>query len=144
MSLFVITKLESEEYGIDIDRVQSIEKMMKITRVPKAPLFVKGVVNLRGEIIPVISLRMRLGLKESNWNENTRIVIIRNNDVILGIIVDSANEVIEIPEENIDTIDVNSNLYKRDSFISRIGKVDKRILLIFDTDKLTTQQEVKK
>lgn len=143
MNMFVVTKLGDEEYGIEIDKVQSIEKIMKITRVPKAPSFVKGVINLRGEIIPVISLRMKLNLNEIEFDDNTRIVIIKNNDIVVGVIVDNANEVVEIPEENIDTIDVNSNLYKRESFISRIGKVGNKILMIFDTDKLTTQQEVK-
>lgn len=141
--MFVVTRLGSEEYGIEIDKVQSIEKIMKITRVPKAPSFVKGVINLRGEIIPVISLRMKLNLNEIKFDDNARIVIIKNNDIVIGVIVDNANEVVEIPEENIDFVDVNSNLYKKESFISRIGKIGNRILMIFDIDKLTDQQGVK-
>ncbi|AFK86811.1 MULTISPECIES: chemotaxis protein CheW [Thermoanaerobacterium] len=143
MSMFVVTKLGGEEYGIEIDKVQSIEKITKITRVPKAPSFVKGVINLRGEIIPVISIRMLLKLEEVDFNDDTRIVIIKNNDIVVGVIVDNANEVVEINDESIDSIDVNSNLYKKESFIGRIGKVGNRILMLFDIDKLTTQQEVK-
>lgn len=143
MSMFVVTKLGGEEYGIEIDKVQSIEKITKITRVPKAPSFVKGVINLRGEIIPVISIRMLLKLEEVDFNDDTRIVIIKNNDIVIGVIVDNANEVVEINDENIDSIDVNSNLYKKESFIGRIGKVGIRLLMLFDIDKLTTQQEVK-
>ncbi|ADL68945.1 chemotaxis protein CheW [Thermoanaerobacterium thermosaccharolyticum] len=143
MSMFVVTRLGSEEYGIEIDKVQSIEKVTKITRVPKAPSFVKGVINLRGEIIPVISLRMLLKLCEVEFDDDTRIVIIKNNDIVIGIIVDNANEVVEIHDDNIDSIDVNSNLYKKESFIGKIGKIGNRILMLFDIDKLTTQQEVK-
>lgn len=143
MSMFVVTKLGGEEYGIEIDKVQSIEKITKITRVPKAPSFVKGVINLRGEIIPVISIRMLLKLEEVDFNDDTRIVIIKNNDIVIGVIVDNANEVVEINDESIDSIDVNSNLYKKESFIGRIGKVGSRLLMLFDIDKLTTQQEVK-
>ncbi|MEG6565961.1 chemotaxis protein CheW [Thermoanaerobacterium saccharolyticum] len=143
MSMFVITKLGGEEYGIEIDKVQSIEKITKITRVPKAPSFVKGVINLRGEIIPVISIRMLLKLEEVDFNDDTRIVIIKNNDIVIGVIVDNANEVVEVNDGSIDSIDVNSNLYKKESFIGRIGKVGNRILMLFDIDKLTTQQEVK-
>ncbi|MBW4837803.1 MAG: chemotaxis protein CheW, partial [Paenibacillaceae bacterium] len=91
----IVFKLGHEEYGIDVDKVQTIERMMPITRVPKTYAFVKGVINLRGVVIPVIDLRGRFGLPEAEYSDQTRIIIVSANEMEVGFIVDSANDVID-------------------------------------------------
>ncbi len=132
---YVVFKLDNEEYGLDILRVKTIEKMSSITRVPKTPSYVKGVINLRGEIVPIIDLKSRFSLKETIADYNTRIVIVYVDDVTVGLIVDSATEVIDIdnnsieePPENIGNIEA-SNIFG-------IGKLDGRIIILLDVFKI--------
>ena len=132
---FVVFKLANEEYGIDILRVKTIEKMSSITRVPKTSTYVKGVVNLRGEIVPIIDLREKFNLKYYEENENTRIIIVYADDVTVGLIVDSVSEVIEIdnslidePPESIGNLEV-SNIYG-------IGKLNGRVIILLDVYKI--------
>lgn len=99
----IVFKLGSEEYGIEVDKVQTIERMMPITRVPKTFAFVKGVINLRGVVIPVIDLRGRFGLPETEYTDQTRIIIVKANEMEVGFIVDSANDVIDLNTDVIDT-----------------------------------------
>ena len=93
---FVEFKIGEEEYGIDILQVKTIERMMPITRVPKAPKFVEGVINLRGEIVPVIDLKKRFDLPSGETTDNTRIIIVSVDDITMGMIVDSATEVVQL------------------------------------------------
>lgn len=132
---FVVFKLANEEYGIDILRVKTIEKMSNITRVPKTSTYVKGVINLRGEIVPIIDLREKFNLKYYEENENTRIIIVYADDVTVGLIVDSVSEVIEIdsslieePPESIGNLEI-SNIYG-------IGKLNGRVIILLDVYKI--------
>lgn len=136
MGLYVITRIDEEEYAINIEMVQTIEKIMTITRVPQTEDYVKGVINLRGEIIPVISLRKKLGFEERNWDDDTRIVVLKNDDMLAGLIVDSANEVIDINDENIDKLSFSESPSELSSCVSKVGKAEDRVLLILDLDKL--------
>ncbi|RXZ76940.1 chemotaxis protein CheW [Paenibacillaceae bacterium] len=97
----IVFALADEEYGIEVEKVRTIERMMPITRVPKTPAFIKGVVNLRGVVVPVIDLRGRFGLAETEPTENTRIVIVAANDMEVGFIVDAANDVIDLDSDAI-------------------------------------------
>lgn len=99
----IVFKLGEEEYGIDVDKVETIERMLPITRVPKTYSFVKGVVNLRGVVIPVIDLRGRFGLAETEPTDQTRIVIVSVEEMQVGFVVDSANDVIDLDTDVIDT-----------------------------------------
>lgn len=101
---FVIFTLKQQLYGIDIQSVQIIERMKNIMRVPKAPECIKGVMNLRGEIIPVIDLRAQFQLGEMTDSDDTRIIIIKIDDTMVGIIVDSVKEVVELKDEQIEGI----------------------------------------
>src|SRR5690606_35854889 len=92
----VVFTLGHEEYGIEVERIQTIERMQPMTRVPRTPDFVKGVINLRGVVVPVIDLAGRFGLPEQPPTEATRIIIIQLNDMQVGFIVDSANDVIDV------------------------------------------------
>jgi purine-binding chemotaxis protein CheW len=97
----ILFKLAEEEYGVDVAQVLSIEKMSPMTRVPKTPPFVKGVINLRGVVVPVIDLRGRFGLPEKEYTEETRIIIVKVSDMEVGLIVDTASDVIDIDSEAI-------------------------------------------
>ncbi|MBO2945734.1 chemotaxis protein CheW [Paenibacillus sp. F411] len=99
----IVFTLGSEEYGIEVDKVQTIERMMPITRVPKTYSFVKGVINLRGVVIPVIDLRGRFSLPEVEPTEQTRIIIVAVNDMQVGFIVDSASDVVDLNSDSIDS-----------------------------------------
>ncbi|HBT49398.1 MAG: Chemotaxis signal transduction protein [Caldanaerobacter subterraneus] len=136
MSLFVVAKIEDEEYAIGIEKVQTIEKILPITRVPQTENYVKGVINLRGEIIPVISLRLKLGLPEKEYDEDTRIVVLKDYDMAIGLIVDNANEVVEIREEDIDRLSFSEGEEEYSKFVSTVGKIKDRVLLILDLNKL--------
>ncbi|AIS52506.1 chemotaxis signal transduction protein [Thermoanaerobacter kivui] len=136
MSLYVIARIQDEEYALDIEKVQTIEKMMPITRVPQTESHVKGVINLRGEIIPIISLRKKLGLEEKEYDEDTRIVVLKAYDMLVGVIVDNANEVVDIPEENIDKLTFSDASDDFSKYVSKVGKIKDKVLLILDLKKL--------
>jgi len=131
---FVIFRLEEEFYGIKIDYVETIERMMPITRVPKAPNYVKGVINLRGEIVPIIDLRERLNIEFKEYGSDTRIIVNKMKEMMIGYIVDSASEVKEIEPSMIDyaTFDDTSS----DTFVKGIGKIDDTMIIILDVDKI--------
>ncbi len=98
----IVFALGEEEYGIEVDKVKTVERLMPVTRVPKTPAFVKGVVNLRGVVVPVIDLRGRFGLEETESTDQTRIIIVRSGELEVGFIVDRANDVTDINTDNID------------------------------------------
>lgn len=132
---FVVFKLQNEEYGIDILRVKTIEKMTNITRVPKTQNYVKGVINLRGEVVPIVDLRQKFNLPEEAETDNTRIIIVGVDDMTVGLIVDSASEVIEIGREFIEeTNGIVGNIDH--SNIYGIGKVNDRIIILLDASKI--------
>jgi len=99
----IVFALGSEEYGIEVDKVRTIERLSPITRVPKTASFIKGVINLRGVVVPVIDLRGRFGLTETSATENSRIIVVAVADLEVGFIVDSANDVIDINTDSIDS-----------------------------------------
>lgn len=100
---YIVVKLDGEQYGIDISFIDNIVRMQQITRVPKAQSYFAGVINLRGEIIPVMSLRLRFGLPEKENTNSTRIIIIKpENNAKIGILVDEVREVVSLEEEDIE------------------------------------------
>ena len=138
---FVVFKLENEEYGIDILRVKEIKELMNITRVPKAAHYVCGVINLRGEVIPVIDLRKKFNLSEGERNSNTRIIIVSIDDITVGLVVDTSSEVIEISSQAIEEApDGIGNVDQ--GYIYGIGKVEKRLIILLDIVKIITNSAV--
>jgi purine-binding chemotaxis protein CheW len=138
---FLVFRLSSEEYGIDIQKITTIiEKDMNIARVPKTPAFLKGVINLRGDIIPVIHLRKRFNLPESEDTEDTRIIIIKLEELIIGIIVDSVAEVVQLGDESIESITNISGSLSLD-YIMGVGKIDNRIITLLNIEKLISLAE---
>lgn len=132
---FIIFRMNNEEYGIDIQKVTTIEKLLAITRVPHASEAVRGVINLRGEIIPVLELAQKLHLGTFTSTDETRIIIFKIEDVSVGFIVDEVVEVLTIPEENIENINQVSNDVAID-YICGIGKIKGKIVTLLNLDKL--------
>jgi len=136
----VTFSIGGEEFGVDILKVQEIIRMLDITRVPKAPEFVEGVINLRGKVIPIIDLRKRFGLVSKGHDKNTRIIVIDINDMIVGFIVDSVSEVLRIPADTVEPPPpVVAGLDSE--YISGVGKLDDRLLIFLDLDRLLSQEE---
>ncbi|GAS81042.1 purine-binding chemotaxis protein CheW [Paenibacillus sp. SZ31] len=138
----IVFKLGTEEYGIEVDKVQTIERMMPITRVPKTLSFVKGVINLRGVVIPVIDLRGRFSLPESEYTDQTRIVIVGVDDMQVGFIVDSANDVIDIKSSAIDSPpEVVGGVKAR--YLRGVAKLeDSRLLIMLNLNEVLNKSEI--
>ena len=132
---YVVFKLENEFYGIDIENVQGIEKVQEFTKVPNAKDYIKGVINLRGEVVPIIELRKRFRLPEREIDENSRIIVVFLNDLQVGILVDSSSEVIEFSSEEID-IAPSSMESEHENFVKSIGKKDERLIILLSTEKI--------
>ncbi len=123
-----------EEFALDILRVQEIIRLQELTRVPSSPDCMDGVMNLRGKIIPVITLRKRFGLDRAAPDGQTRIVVIETKGIVLGVIVDSVSEVLRIPA---DSVEPPPRLGKVDrEYVSGVGKIDDRLLILLDVDRL--------
>lgn len=131
----IVFQLMDKEYAISVDVVQSIEKMLSISRVPKTPSYVKGVLNLRGVVTPIVDLRARFGLDAKEMDESTRIIIVTLEDYDVGLIVDAANDVLDIPVESIGPQPEVVGSVEVD-FISGVAKVEKRLLVMLNLDKV--------
>ena len=131
----IVFQLMDKEYAISVDVVQSIEKMLSISRVPKTPSYVKGVLNLRGVVTPIVDLRARFGLDVKEMDESTRIIIVTLEDYDVGLIVDAANDVLDIPVESIEPQPEVVGSVEVD-FISGVAKVERRLLVMLNLDKV--------
>ena len=130
-----------EEFGVDILRVQEIIRTMAITKVPKAPEFVEGVINLRGKVIPIIDLRRRFGLQSKAHDKHTRIIVIEINTMIVGFVVDSVSEVLRIPTSTVEPPPpVVAGL--ESEYISGVGKLEDRLLILLDLDRLLSRADI--
>jgi purine-binding chemotaxis protein CheW len=128
-------KIGSEEFGLDILNVQEINKMTQITKVPNSPVFVEGVINLRGRVIPVIDLRTRLNMERKEHDKDTRIIVVEIETKTIGFIVDSVNEVLRIPV-NITEAPPSIVVGMDSDFIKSVGKLDDRLLILIDLNKI--------
>ena len=132
--------LGSEEYGVDISQVQEIIRMVEITHVPRAPHFMEGVINLRGQLIPIIDLRTRFGMQRTEHTKSTRIVVTEIGSKKVGIIVDSVSEVINIPIEQVeDAPDMIAGVGTE--YIQGVGKVNDRLIILLDLTMVITGEE---
>lgn len=132
--------LGREEFGVDILMVQEINRMLAITQVPRAPGFVEGVINLRGRVIPIISLRKRFGLPKREHDKNTRVIVVEIETKTFGMVVDGVNEVLRLPK---DTVEPPPPIVAGvgAEYISGIGKLDGKMLILLDLSKLMSEGE---
>lgn len=132
---YVVFRLGNEYYGVDINYVKTIEKVSQFTRVPNSPEFIKGVINLRGEVVAVMDLSKRLNLNQIEIDSETRIIIVSKDDLNLGLLVDSSSEVIQINKKDIDNPPNLGSSISSD-FIQGIGKKDGRMIILLNLLKI--------
>ena len=139
----VIFRLAQEEFGLDISQVREIIRMQNITPMPKAPEFIEGVINLRGQIIAVMDLLGRFGLKKENRTDKARIIVSEIKGNALGLIVSEVPEVLRISEHDIDPTPQMIESQINAEFIRGVGKAGERLIILLDIDKLLSSEEVK-
>lgn len=138
----IVFALGNEEYGVEVEKVKTIERMQPMTRVPKTPAFIKGVINLRGVVTPVIDLRGRFALEETEYTDNTRIIIVAVGDLEVGLIVDSANDVIDVDEDHIEEPpEVVGGIKAK--YLRGIAKAgDDRLLVMLNLSEVLNKSEI--
>ncbi|PLS16697.1 chemotaxis protein CheW [Bacillus sp. M6-12] len=138
----IVFQLKGKEYAIPVSQVRSIEKLQHITRVPGTVPFVKGVINLRGVVTPIIDLRSRFELEETEHSDSTRTIIVALEDMEVGLIVDAANDVIDIPTDNIEPQpDVVGTVEAE--YINGVAKLEKRLLILINLEKVLNPDQLK-
>ncbi len=135
-------KLEDEEFVIDILKVQEIIKMIDITPLPNAPHYVNGVINLRGKVIPVISLRKRFGFEDRVNDNLTRIIVVEIDKKLVGFIVDKVTEVLRIPASSIEPPPPLVSKIGSE-YLKGVGKIGDRLLIILEVEKILSTDEQK-
>lgn len=138
---FIVVKIGGEQYGIDISYVDNIVRMQSITRVPKVQPYFKGIINLRGEIVPVMSIRTKMDLEPDEITDVTRIIILKLEEHgVLGILVDEVKEVVTLGPDEIDKVsyDAKSN---KNNFINGVGKNGEELISLFDTNSIIDETE---
>ena len=136
---FIVIKLGEEQYGIDIKYIDNIVRMQHITRVPKVDAYLKGVINLRGEVIPVMSIRIKMGLEADVETKSSRIIILKlEQHGTIGVIVDEVKEVVTLDNNQIERIAYDSKEDK-DSFLCGIGKCEGGLISLLDLNAVVLE-----
>ena len=142
---FLTFLMANEKYGLEILKVREIIGMLDVTSVPTTPAFIRGVINLRGKVIPVIDLRLKFGIKAKEDTERTCIIVVdlaqAAQDMTMGIIVDEVSDVLDIDQGQIEPPpSFGANI--RTDFILGMGKVDRKVMTMLDIDRVLTEQEI--
>ncbi len=136
---YLTFRLDQEEYGIDILKVQEIRGYEPPTRIANAPPFIKGVVNLRGTIVPIVDMRLKFNCSKAEYNSFTVVIILNMHQRVVGIVVDSVSDVMELPPEAIRSApDIDSAIDS--GSITGLGSVGERMLILLDIEKLTSMR----
>lgn len=136
---YIVVKIGNEQYGINIKYIDNIVRNQQITRVPKTQTYYKGVINLRGEIIPVMSIRLKLGLEDDQFTDKTRIIIVKIEGATIGVIVDQVREVVTLDEENTEKITRSSRDDAAAGYINSIGKNKGELISLLDIVSLIVE-----
>ena len=136
----VIFKLGNEEYGLDIMLVNAIEKYMDLVPIPNAPTYIRGIINLRGEVIPVYSLRKKFGLSEKDADSNTKLIVTKSQGILMAYEVDEVKEILEIPYSNISETPV---IVKNEdtAYIQSVANINGRMLILLDHNGIISSTE---
>lgn len=128
--------LANEEYGISIDDIKEVDRLKEIiiNRIPKVPSFVEGIVNLRGDVVPIINLRKKLDMIEAELTKNSRIIVVDIHSQLVGLLVDRISGVVGLREEEISPAPAEWD--KNGEYISRVGKLGERIIFLLDAGKI--------
>lgn len=137
---YIVTQMGEEQYGIDIKLISNIVRMQKITRVPKVPSYIRGVINLRGEVIPVISLRLKMGLTDDEITKKTRIIILTlEQHESIGVLVDEVKEVVTLDEEHVEKVSYDKD--DKSKFLSGVGKYDNKLISLLEIHSVLAENE---
>lgn len=142
MEQLVVLRLGNEEFGIPVMYVTSIIMMQSITRIPRSPHFLEGVINLRGQITAIIDLRKRFGMETKEADKATRIVVLTFEDIVVGLIVDAVYDVLRIPIEDIGPTPSVLQTSGEEHYVSGVAKVDERLIIMMDVKGLLTKKEI--
>lgn len=140
----IVFRLGEERYGVDISQVREIIRPSQITRIPNAPDFVEGVINLRGQITTIVNLRKRFGMTPKPIDNDTRIIVVEYNNAVIGMMVDTVNEVKYLAQKDIEALP--SIITSRDEakFLKGVGKLPDGLLILIDLNKVLNEGEVEK
>lgn len=139
---FIVIRVGAEQYGIDIRYIDNIVRMQAVTRVPKVPNYLRGVINLRGEVIPVMSIRLKMGLEKDEITRATRIIILKlENEGNVGVMVDEVKEVVTLSADEIDKVSHESK-EGHPNFINGIGKHNDELISLLDLNSITLEENV--
>lgn len=141
---FLTYSIGNQEYGIDISNVTEIIGIQKITALPDLPPFIKGVINLRGKVIPVVDVRLRFGMDARAYDERTCIVVVDISGTSVGLVVDTVSEVMNIPESQIEEPPKVSKKANGNRFVQGLGKVNDEVKILLDIQKLLYEDELEK
>lgn len=133
---YLTFKIAEEVYGIIISNILEIIELQKITEVPDMPKFVKGVINLRGKVIPIMDLRLRFKMEGREYDDRTCIVIVKINEKSIGLIVDTVLEVVDIPKNEIEPSPQFKNGSSYEKYVSGLGKIGDEIKILLDIEKI--------
>lgn len=138
---YIVVKIGNEQYGIDISYIDNIVRMQKITRVPKAQSYFKGIINLRGEVVPVMTIRVRMGLEMDEFTNDTRIIILKMEEHgKLGVIVDQVKEVVTLTPNEIDPY-IPDTRDEKSAFIKGIGKNNNQLISLLELNSIIEDKE---
>ena len=140
---YLTFKIGNEEYGFGIRFVTEIIGIQRITEVPDVPEYIKGVINLRGKVIPVVDVRLRFGMKEREYDERTCIIVVHVNNTAVGLIVDSVSEVINIAANDIEA-PPQVNKGKGSQYIDGLGKVGQEVKILLEIQRLLYDDQIEK
>ena len=134
-------KLGNEEFGIEIAKVQEINRITSLTQLPNSPSYIEGIVNLRGKLVPIVNLRKKFGMTQKDASDKSRIIVVNVADKTLGFIVDEVTEVLRIPIKITEAPPEVLNGSKTD-FITAVGKLNNKLIILLDVEKITSTNEV--
>lgn len=142
---YIVIKIDDEQYGINIKFIDNIVRMQQITRVPQVDEYLKGVINIRGEIVPVMSVRMKMGLAEDVITNKSRIIILKTDSGdLVGIIVDQVNQVLTIDSNNVEKVRYDDKKAKSNAtFVSGVGHYEGGLVSILDLEAVVSDKEAK-
>ncbi len=138
---YLFFKIARESFGIGIRHIIEIIEMQSISAVPDMPGYVKGVINLRGKVIPIVDLRLRFGIEERAYDDRTCIVVTEIDRILIGLIVDTVEEVLEIPENGIEPPPKFKTSSGKDRYISGMGKVGEQVKILIDVEKIVRDED---
>lgn len=139
---FVVFSIGKEDYCVDILKVQEIIRMVEVTWLPRKPAFIIGVINLRGEIIPVVDLRLKFGLPKKEYNKFTRILIAQLGEKLVGMVVDGVEEVLTLGQSQIEKEPEMLSSGQKSDYIDGIAKVNEQVFIILDITRVLSEEDV--